>query len=69
MIPRAARPTDTEVECPHALWSRLRAESPLHEIGDAGYALVTRHATPWVVAGADAVRFTVTKNRRIAVSQ
>jgi len=50
MIPRAARPTDAEVECPHALWSRLRAESPLHEIGDAGYALVTRHANVCAVA-------------------
>src|SRR5262245_62879595 len=50
MISRAARPTDAEVECPHALWSGLRAESPLHEIGDAGYALVTRHANVCAVA-------------------
>jgi hypothetical protein len=32
-------------------------------------SLVFRQATPWVVVGADAVRFTVAKNRRIAVSQ
>jgi hypothetical protein len=34
-----------------------------------GGALVSRHATEWVIVGVESVRFTVTKNRRIALSQ